>query len=617
MRAARLRSIVATFVLFALSSCTSESDSPPTATLDPALAEALALRHVALAAPELADMVAVRDVRVDELGAAVRIDQRIAGVPVFGAAAVVQLDARGTVVGMLDHLARDVRVDTRPTIAVADALATAIDAQGAGELAVATRSDLQILLGHGKDRLTHRVELAYAVAGVPHREVVFVDAATGEVAWAYDNLQTAKNREEHNLNHGTTLPGPTVRVEGGPATGDVDVDTNYTLLGNTYDCYSQLYNRDSFDGTGGKLIASVHYSTNYVNAFWNGTQMVYGDGDNVNSRSLAIALDVTAHELTHAVTERSSGLIYSGESGGLNESMSDIFGNTCEWFRDNNGNTSGPTSADNYLVGEEIWLAGPALRFMADPATDGASLDFWTSSAGNVDVHYSSGISNLAYYLLSEGGTHPRGKSSQVVTGIGINDAGKIFYRTNTTYLGPSSNFGDSRVATINAATDLFGAGSQQVTQVKNAWTAVGVLQPPDYQVIDTRGNLSSSGQLTFSYATNGATAMKFQISGGSGDADLYVRFGSPPTLSAFDCRPFTSGNSETCEFNPAQSGTYFVMINAFSPFTGVTLTVSAAGGGGPTNETSCSDGVDNDGDGATDCADSDCAADPVCQAPG
>jgi Thermolysin metallopeptidase, alpha-helical domain/Thermolysin metallopeptidase, catalytic domain/Bacterial pre-peptidase C-terminal domain len=360
----------------------------------------------------------------------------------------------------------------------------------------------------------------------------------------------------------------------------------------------------------------VHYSTNYVNAFWDGTQMVYGDGDNVTSRSLAIAIDVTAHELTHAVTERTSGLIYSGESGGLNESMSDIFGNTCEWYRDNNGNTAGPTSPDNYLVGEEVWLAAPALRWMNDPAQDGASLDFYSSTAGDVDVHYSSGIQNLAYYLLSEGGTHPRGKSSQVVTGIGINNAGKIFYRANTTYLVPSSSFADARAATVHAATDLFGVTSQQVTQVNNAWTAVGVMPPPDYHVIDTKTGLSSSTSLSFSYPTNGATAMKFVISGGTGDADLYVRFGAPPTLTTYDCRPYTSGNSETCEFNPAQSGTYYVMINAFAAYSGVTLTVSAANGGGPTTETSCTDGVDNDGDGAVDCADSDCAADPACQGP-
>jgi hypothetical protein len=171
----------------------------------------------------------------------------------------------------------------------------------------------------------------------------------------------------------------------------------------------------------------------------------------------------------------------------------------------------------------------------------------------------------------------------------------------------------------VSAATDLFGATSQQVAQVNNAWTAVGVMPPPNYVVIDTRSNLSAAlnTNLDFpGYPSNGATAMKFVISGGTGDADLYVRRGAAPTTTQYDCRPYTAGNNEVCEFNPSASGTYYVMIRAYSAFSGVTLTVSAAGQGNPTTETSCSDGVDNDGDGATDCADTDCAANPVCQAP-
>lgn len=294
-------------------------------------------------------------------------------------------------------------------------------------------------------------------------------------------------------------------------------------------------------------------------------------------------MDVTAHELTHAVTQHTSNLIYEGESGGLNESMSDIFGNVCEWYRDNDGNAAGPTSQSNYLV----------------------------------DVHYSSGISNLAFYLLAEGGTHPRGKSSTVVTGIGIHDAAAIFYRANASYLVPSSNFTDARTATVAAATDLFGAGSVQVAQTHDAWTAVGVRPPPDYMVIDTRAGLAStSTALRYSYPTNLATAMKFAISGGTGNADLYVRFDAPPTLTAFHCTPHSGGNNEACEFNPTQRGTYHVMIYPSPAFSGVTLTVGAAGGHDAT-ETSCTDGVDNDGDNAADCADSDCASTPVCNPPG
>jgi Zn-dependent metalloprotease len=626
LRLARLAT--ASITLLAIPACFPSDDTSPTQPEqvfhrgDPAsvqLAEQLTQQHLARALPGLADSLAVRRVQIDDQGNAfTRLTQTISGIPVFGAEAVVQLSPTGELVGTVDKLARDLRIDTVPTLSAAEAVSRALATRGLGAQQVTSKTDLQILVGHGKERLAHRVQLAYDTAGQPQRRVIFIDAQTGAELWSYDNLQTAKNRELHNLNHGTSLPGPIARVEGGAATGDNDVDVNYAMLGWTYDCYSNLYGRDSFNNAGAKLISSVHYSNNYVNAFWDGTQMVYGDGDNFYSISLAISMDVTAHELTHAVTEYESGLIYSGESGGLNESMSDIFGNVCEWYRDNAGNTSGPTNANNYLVGDEIWLPEPALRYMADPVADGSSLDYWTSSAGNVDVHYSSGISNLAFYLLAEGGTHPRGKSSTVVTGIGIRDAAAIFYRANANYLTPGSNFDDARTQTVKAATDLFGAGSVQVAQTNNAWTAVGVgLPPPDYQVIDTKTNLSSSTQLTYSYPTNGATAMKFAISGGTGstgDADIYVKFNTPASESVWDCRPYSGTNNETCEFNPAQNGTYHVMIRAYSAYTGVTLTVSAAGGGpGPGSETSCTDGVDNDSDGATDCADSDCDGNAAC----
>ncbi|MEZ4398611.1 MAG: M4 family metallopeptidase [Kofleriaceae bacterium] len=612
----------------AIASCTAADDqgsgagsAPVFQAGDPAslqLAEDLSLRQLHEVAPQLlagVDGVWARSVEIDLLGRAhTRVAQTVGGVPVFGAEAIVHLDPTGKYLGLTDGLVRGIAVDPRPSLDATRAIAAAVSATGAAA-GLRSAADLQILRHGGKDRLTYRVQLDYTDGGEPRRPVVFVDARTGAVVWSYDNLQTARNREVHNLNHGTALPGPIARTEGGAANGDTDVDTNYDRLGSTYDCYQALFGRDSFDNAGAKLISSVHYSNNYVNAYWNGTQMVYGDGDNVNSRSLAISMDVTAHELTHAVTERTSGLIYSGESGGLNEAMSDIFGNVCEWYRDSNGNTSAPATSNNWKVGEDIWLASPALRYMNDPALDGISLDYWTSSAGNVDVHYSSGIANLAFYLTAAGGTHPRGKSTTVVTGIGIHDAARIFYLANTANLTPSASFADARAATVAAATALFGAGSTQATQVGNAWTAVGVAAPANYQVIDTRAGLASSSSLAFSYPTNGATAIKFETAGGTGDADLYVKFGSPPTSTSYDCRPYTSGNTEKCEFNPAQSGTYYVMIVAYAPYSGVTLTVSAAGAS-PGPETVCDDGVDNDGDGAIDCADSDCAGAPACQGP-
>src|SRR6185503_16891185 len=139
--------------------------------------------------------------------------------------------------------------------------------------------------------------------GTPVDDDVVVSAKDGSILQRIPHVFTAKNREMHDLNHGTTLPGPTVRTEGGPTVADPVVNTNYNWLGSTYDCYKTLFNRDSYNNAGAKLISSVHYSTNYVNAYWNGTQMVYGDGDGVTAIQLDRGFDVVAHELTHAVTE--------------------------------------------------------------------------------------------------------------------------------------------------------------------------------------------------------------------------------------------------------------------------------------------------------------------------
>jgi vibriolysin len=451
----------------------------------------------------------------------------------------------------------------------------------------AEAAPLAYVLGADRMDLVYQVEISGMQADqTPIRDTVLVNAVDGTVVRVLPHIHTAKNREMHDAKNGTTLPGTTVRVEGGAAVSDSVVNTNYDWLGKVWDCYNTLFQRDSIDGAGAKLISSVHYDKNYVNAYWDGTQMVYGDGDGVNATNLALSMDVTAHELTHAVTGNESNLDYSGESGGLNEAMSDIFGNVCEWFRDGQ-----VVSSNTWKVGEDIWTpatAGDALRYMNDPALDGTSLDYWTSSAGSVDVHYSSGIANLAFYLLSQGGTHPRGKSAINVTGIGIAKAAQIFYRANRDILTNTSNFMAARTATEQAAAQLGYTAAEQAA-VSNAWAAVGVVPPPPPTALSNNvpvTNISDStgGQKFYSLTVpSGATNLTFTTSGGTGDVDLYVRFGASPTTGTYDCRPYKSGNAETCTISNIQAGTYYVMLNAYSAYSGVSLTgaYTASGGGG------------------------------------
>ncbi len=240
----------------------------------------------------------------------------------------------------------------------------------------------------------------------------------------------------------------------------------------TWDYYLDTYNRHGIFNNSIGTLSKVHYRKKYANAFWLSSCkcMTYGDGDGVIFSPL-VSLDVAGHEMTHGVTENVSGLIYSGQSGGLNEAMSDIFGTMVEFYASAHGATKTP----NYLIGEDVFtpsIPGDALRYMDDPTRDGDSIDTYLDYYNGIDVHYSSGIANNAFYLLAEGGTHRLGG---VVTGIGRNKAEKIFFRALDNYMIPTETFSRARVDTIQAAADLYGASSAEVTSVKQAWNAVAV----------------------------------------------------------------------------------------------------------------------------------------------
>ncbi|ATB50237.1 M4 family metallopeptidase [Corallococcus macrosporus] len=440
-------------------------------------------------------------------------------------------------------------------------------------------------------RVDDELRLVYKVVqhgnkadGTPVRDWVLVDARNGDVMLRIPQIKEGLVRSLHDGNNTTTLPGALVRAEGAPAVADPVVNTNYDHLETVYNCYNELFGRDSIDNNGGTLISTVHHRVNYVNAFWDGTQMVYGDGDGVTASNLANSLDVTAHELTHAVTDNESDLIYSGESGGLNESMSDVFGAVCEWY----GDGADEVSPRHWLIGDDVWtpsIPNDALRYMNDPATDGDSLDHYHNYVPGTGVHYSSGISNLAFYLLSQGGTHPRGKSTIVVQGIGIEKAAQIFYKTNT-MLVPTSNFEAAKAVSEQAAADL-GYDAATIESVSNAWKAVGVSvpvpPPPTDPIVKDTPVVVEGGQNEKKYfeitVPEGAYNLRFTMSGGTGDADMYVRYNSAPTSALYDCRPYTSGNNEVCTFAAPQHGKWYVMLNGYRAYSGVSLTVTWEGG--------------------------------------
>jgi Zn-dependent metalloprotease len=246
----------------------------------------------------------------------------------------------------------------------------------------------------------------------------------------------------------------------------------------TWDFYESTFGRNGIFGNGTGSFNRVHYGSKYDNAFWDGSKMTYGDGDGTSYGPFT-SLDVTGHEMSHGVTENTAGLTYSGESGGLNEATSDIFGSMVEFFA-HNANDPG-----DYLIGEEFDLKGhDGLRRMDHPSAADASLDCWSSTAKNVDVHYSSGIGNHFFYLLAEGSgaktingvayDSPTCNRS-TVTGIGRDKAAAIWYRALTTYFTSSTTYAGARTATLQAAADLYGAGSPEQGAVAAAWSAVAV----------------------------------------------------------------------------------------------------------------------------------------------
>lgn len=233
----------------------------------------------------------------------------------------------------------------------------------------------------------------------------------------------------------------------------------------------------------------MHFGRNYANAFWSDACfcMSFGDGDNGVTTNPLVALDVAGHEMSHGVNARTANLVYSGEPGGLNEANSDIFGTMVEYF------AKDAADPGDYMIGEKVAAKNPtgtdALRYMFKPSLDGASPDCYSSGLGDLDVHYSSGVANHFYYLLAEGAVVPSGfgagtpanltpaklvcSGPSTLKGIGRGAAQKIWYRSLTVYMTSDTDYAGARVATLKAASDLYGASSTQYRSVNAAWAAV------------------------------------------------------------------------------------------------------------------------------------------------
>ncbi|MEU4196498.1 M4 family metallopeptidase [Kribbella sp. NPDC026611] len=289
-------------------------------------------------------------------------------------------------------------------------------------------------------------------------------------------------REVYDAEHGTDLPGTLVRSEGEDAVQDQSANQAYDGTGATWTMYHDCFGRDSIDGAGLILTSTVHYDRGYANAFWDGAQMVFGDGDGEIFGGFTASIDVTGHELTHGVTQYTANLAYDGQSGALNESISDVFGSLAKQY------ALGQSAEEaDWLIGAGLFMPGVqgvALRSMKAPGTayDDPRLGkdpqpdtmagYVETTDDNGGVHLNSGIPNRAFYLVAA-----------ALGGNAYDDAGKIWYTTLTSgTLSESADFKTFAEATQAAARDLFGADSSQVAAVTTAWQTVGVLaeEPPE-----------------------------------------------------------------------------------------------------------------------------------------
>lgn len=358
------------------------------------------------------------------------------------------------------------------------------------------------------NRLAYKFDI-YATAPL-YRADVYIDANTGQFIF--------ENKRIHHANvpaTGTSLYNGTVSFTADNASGPyrlrqtadgngiqtfdlnnstnynnaVDVTSNSTNFTSnptgvqahfgaerTHKYYSQKHGRNSYNNAGAVIKSYVSYSSNYVNAFWDGSRMTYGDGDGVNYGPL-VSLDICGHEITHGVTEYSANLVYSYQSGALNESFSDIFGESIEKFA---------SGTNDWLMGDDIGAGGSggALRSMSNPNAYGdpdtyLGTNWYSGSGDNGGVHINSGVQNFWFYILTVGksGTNDLGNSYNV-TGIGMDKAAAIAYRNLTVYLNSNSQYSDARNGAIQAARDLYGADSPEEIATTNAWYAVGVGAP-------------------------------------------------------------------------------------------------------------------------------------------
>lgn len=444
-----------------------------------ATARAFMQRYGSLFGVNEADLT-LHSVKSDELGMNhIRFNQSLGGIPVFGGEVTVHLQPDGAIATVGGStIAGLAKFSSQVSLAAESATAIALSQAAIpdGKVSESRLVAYNDALVKGKAAPT---VMAYLIKvdsdSAPEMARYFViDAQSGTVWLTYSAVYDARNRNTHNMKRGMLYSQAVLTrsenqsaATSAPNCTAADVNSAHDSVGNAYDFFRNRFGRDSYDNRGATINAYVCYGNNYRNAFWDGLRLVFGEG-------FALADDVVAHELSHAVTSSASGLNYSYQSGALNESYSDIFGESVDLT---NGRGT-DTKAVKWEIGEDV----PNLttrRNMSNPprynhADKVSSPLYYCGSGDNGGVHLNSGVPNKAFSLMVDGGIF----NGYHVSSIGIDSALKIQYRTNEFYLGQSSQFIDNYNYLIRACGDLYGAASPTCQEVRDAVNAVEMNRP-------------------------------------------------------------------------------------------------------------------------------------------
>ncbi|MGC9553169.1 M4 family metallopeptidase [Vibrio metoecus] len=541
----------------------------------------------------------------------VRYQQLYNGVPVYGTAIVATQSGKdisqvyGQMAQQLDADLSTVTpdIDTQQVIRLAvDHFSQSNGVEKSEPLPVENaKAQLMVRLDDNQQaQLVYLVDF-FVASQTPARPFYFMSATTGEVLEQWDGINHVQaigsgpggNQKTGRYEYGSNgLSGFTIDKTGatctmnnsavktvnlnGGTTGTTAFSygctdsTNYNSVKSVNGAYSPLNDAHYFGQVvfdmyrewlntsplTFQLTMRVHYGNNYENAFWDGSAMTFGDG--YTRFYPLVDINVSAHEVSHGFTEQNSGLVYQDMSGGINEAYSDIAGEAAEYFM---------RGSVDWVVGADIFKSSGGLRYFDQPSRDGRSIDHASQYYSGLDVHLSSGVFNRAFYLLAN------------KSGWNVRKGFEVFAIANQLYWTPNSTFDQGGCGVVKAAQDL----NYNTADVVAAFNTVGVnascgTTPPPVSKVLEKGkpisglNGSRGGEDFYTFTVTNSGSVVVSTSGGTGDADLYVKAGSKPTTSSWDCRPYRSGNAEQCTISAVAGTTYHVMLRGYSNYSGVTL---------------------------------------------